>query len=66
MMATMELEKNTTNDIPIELECWMLRHGIMPIEYRESKPDIVWPDKPDDRMESKGWRPSFDGEEPPF
>ena len=66
MMATMELEKNTTSDIPIELECWMLKHGILPQEHRIAKPDIVWPAKPDDRMESKGWKPTHDGDEPPL
>ena len=27
---------------------------------------VAWPEEPDDRMESKGWRPSYEGEEPPF
>ena len=55
------------DEIPIELECWMLRHGILPKEYAEPKPDIVWPAVKEDLTKvSKGWKPSFEGEEPPF
>ena len=53
-------------DIPIELECWMLRWGVLPLEHRPSNPDIVWPEPTRDTMVSQGWKPSFDGEEPPF
>ena len=67
MMATMELEKNTTSDIPIELECWLLKHGFFEKDKGPSlHAEVAWPDKPDDKMESKGWKPSFEGEEPPF
>ena len=55
------------DEIPIELECWMLRHVILPKEYAEPKPDIVWPVVKEDLTKvSKGWKPSFEGEEPPF
>ena len=53
-------------EIPIELDCWMLKYGILPVEHLSAKPDIVWPKKPDDRLKSKGWKPSYEGEEPPF
>lgn len=53
-------------DLPIELDCWMLKWGILPKEHLPSKPDIVWPQKLDKRIESKGWMPSYEGEEPPF
>jgi hypothetical protein len=49
-------------DIPIELECWMLKWGIMPKEHLPSKPDIVWPEK---KEVYQAWKPSYDGEEPP-
>jgi len=52
--------------IPIELECWMLRWGVMPRGHFRKTPDVVWPAEKDDRMVSKGWKPSFDGEDPPF
>jgi len=55
------------DEIPIELECWMLRHGILPKEHLQPKPDIVWPVVKEDLTKvSKGWKPSFEGEEPPF
>lgn len=53
-------------EIPIELDCWMLKWGVLPREHISAKPDIVWPKKLDDRLESKGWMPSYEGEEPPF
>jgi hypothetical protein len=61
----------TTEEIPIELECWMLKHGILPAEDMRalygSKPDVVWPEEKEDLTKvSMGWKPSYDGEEPPF
>ena len=57
----------TEQELPIELECWLLRHGILPIEYLPSKPDVVWPVTKEDLTKvSKGWKPSYEGEEPPF
>lgn len=53
-------------DIPIELDCWMIKWGILPRDWLPGKPDVVWPEKKDDRLESKGWKPSYEGEEPPF
>jgi hypothetical protein len=66
----------TTEEIPIELECWMLKHGILPAEDMRalygSNSDIVWP-KEETAVEyavrtgtSMGWMPSYEGEEPPF
>jgi len=65
-----------TEEIPIELECWMLKHGILPAEDMRalygSNSDIVWP-KEETAVEyavrtgtSMGWMPSYEGEEPPF
>ena len=53
-------------EIPIELECFMLKYGILPREHRQSKPDIVWPEKKDDRMISTAWKPTEEQPEPPF
>jgi hypothetical protein len=52
-----------TIEIPIELECWMLRNGILDDDHRKSKPDVTLPPSP--RIENV-WKPSFDGEQPPF
>lgn len=53
--------------LPIELECFLLKYGMLPVEHRERKPDVVWPKKPDNRHQvSVGWKPSYAGEEPPF
>lgn len=61
------MDYQTQTEIPIELECWMLRWGILPREYLSSKPDIVWPEVKEDLTKvSKGWKPSYEGEEPPF
>ena len=60
------------SEIPIELECWMLKNGIMPIEHLPANPDIVWPAGESDHARavrtgiSNGWMPTFVGEEPPF
>lgn len=59
-------------DIPIELECWMLRWGVLPMEHLPSKPDIVRPkeETPHEHAVrtgmSMGWMPSYEGEEPLF
>lgn len=54
-------------ELPIELECWLLRHGILPKDFTKSKPDVVWPIKKEELTKvSKGWKPSYEGEEPPF
>jgi hypothetical protein len=49
----------------------MLKWGVLPREDMRSlygsKPDVVWPEVVEDlTKESKGWKPSFDGEEPPW
>jgi hypothetical protein len=66
----------TTEEIPIELECWMLKHGILPAEdmkaLHSSTPDITWPEKETPHAHAvrtgigMGWKPSYEGEEPPF
>ena len=65
------MELGMSQEIPIELECWMLKWGVLPREDMRSlygsKPDVVWPEVVEDlTKESKGWKPSFDGEEPPW
>ena len=57
----------TEQELPIELECWLLKHGILPVEYLPSKPDVVWPEIKEDLTKvSKGWKPTYEGEQPPF
>jgi hypothetical protein len=59
-------------DIPIELDCWMLRWGVLPMEHLPANPDVVWPEPESDHAKAvrtgigMGWKPSFDGEEPPY
>jgi len=58
-------------EIPIELECFMLKWGILSKEDRYTiygrKPDVVWPEVKEDLTKvSKGWKPSYEGEEPPW
>jgi len=54
-------------EIPIELECWMLKWGVMPREHLVAKPDIVWPEKETPEAyavrtgTSMGWKPSYEG-----
>ncbi len=55
-----------TTEIPIELECWMLKWGVLPKEHLPGKPDIVWPEKKENPFDYQAWKPSYDGEEPPF
>lgn len=51
--------------ISTELECFMSEIGIK--EDSPKKPDIVWPEVKEDLTKiSKGWKPSYAGEEPPF
>jgi len=58
--------------IPIELDCWMLRWGIMPIEHMPRNPDVVWAKEETAHEKAvrtgigMGWKPSYDSEEPPF
>lgn len=52
-----------TTELPIELECWLLKWGILPDEHRTRKPDIIWPEK---KEVYQAWKPSYDGEQPPF
>lgn len=54
-------------ELPIELECWLLKWGILPLEHRQRKPDVVWPVVKEDILKvSKGWKPDQPSQEPPF
>jgi len=48
------------------IESYCREWGILSKQDVRKKPDIVWPKKPSNKLESKGWTPSYDGEEPPF
>jgi len=68
----MEFGTMMIKEIPIELECWMLKNGVMPIEHMPAKPDIVWPIEETEHARalrtgvSNSWKPTFDYEQPPF
>jgi len=65
-----------TTEIPIELECWMLKWGILSKDDRVAlygiNSDVVWPkeETPHEHAVrtgiSMGWKPFYEGEEPPF
>ena len=71
----METGMQTTN-IPIALECWMLKHGVLSADDMRaiygSQSDIVRPkeETPHEHAVrtgmSMGWMPSYEGEEPLF
>lgn len=51
--------------LPIELECWLLKWGILDREDVFSMDNRVSSSKRDTTT-SQGWKPSFKGEEPPY
>jgi hypothetical protein len=53
-------------ELPIELECFLLRTGIMPVEFYRKVPDVAWPKPPSNTMVSQGWKPTEDEKDPPF
>lgn len=59
----------TTEELPIAIECFLLKYGFFESEWapgsKRNAPVAVIKEK-DDRMKSKGWMPSYDGEDPPF
>lgn len=56
-------------DLPIELECFLLKYGFFEREhapgYKAHTPVYIAEPKTDPR-DVRGWTPSFKGEEPPF
>ena len=65
----------TTEELPIELECWMLKHGIMESERSPGFTSHAKVTQPKEESEhakavrtgvSSSWRPIFSGQEPPF
>ena len=51
-------------ELPIELECWLIRHGILESEYAPiARPQ---PRKPKGNTPNPAWIPEFAGQEPPF
>ena len=53
-------------DIPTTLDIFMADMGLTAKEDLPAKPDIVWPQKKESRFDYKAWKPSYDGEQPPF
>ena len=65
----------TTEELPIELECWLIRHGIM--EPTRAPGFVSHGAAAQPKQESEhakavstgigmGWKPEFAGQEPPF
>lgn len=67
----METGMQTNQELPIELECWLIRHGILESEYAPgahlhapiARPQ---PRKPKGNTPNPAWIPEFAGQEPPF
>lgn len=59
------MQVNDDEQLPIELECWMLQWGILDREDVFSMDNRVTSPKRDTTI-SHGWKPSFKGEEPPY
>jgi len=47
------------------LEDFLNEIGVVPTSGDSQHTPVKWPDKPK-KMESKGWKPTYSGEEPPF
>ena len=64
----MELEKNMTDDmLPPALQLFLKYVGILEKEPGTGHTQVTWPEEKEDLTKvSKGWRPSYQGEEPPF
>lgn len=56
-------------DLPIELECFLLKYGFFEREHvpgrKAHAPVYIKPQEEDPRA-ARGWTPSYDGEDPPF
>ena len=60
----MEIGMQTIEEeLPIELECWLIRHGIVKAEPQSNHAPIYIEDK---EPPFEAWKPSYQGEEPPF
>ena len=71
----METGMQQPNNIPIELECWMIKHGIMESERSPGFTSHAKVTQPKDESAhakavrtgiSAAWRPVYSGQEPPF
>lgn len=58
----------TTTELPIELECFLLKYGFFEKEHAPGyKPHAPYtPPRKQVKLVSAGWYPAFKGEEPPF
>ena len=55
-------------ETPIELECWLIRHGILESEYApgaQRHAPVALTDKLT-QAATPAWKPEFKGQEPPF
>jgi hypothetical protein len=52
-----------TEQLPIELECFLLKHGFFEIDQVPGVRSQV-PVKR--QQESQGWKPAYEGDDPPF
>ena len=55
-------------ELPIELECWLIRHGILESEYAPGARRHATIAIADKIVEcaTPAWKPEFAGQEPPF
>lgn len=58
-----------TDQLPIELECFLLKYGFFEPKrapgFKAHAPVYIKEKKEDPRA-ARGWKPSYDGEDPPF
>jgi hypothetical protein len=58
---------NNNQELPIELECWLIRHGILESEYAPGAHRHAPIARPrNGNTPAPAWKPEFAGQEPPF
>ena len=53
-------------ELPIELECWLLRHGILEVDKSPGGDSHAPIYMIEEEPPFEAWKPSYEGEEPPF
>jgi hypothetical protein len=53
-------------ELPIELECWLIRHGILETNKAPGAGSHAPIYMEDEEPPFEAWKPSYLGEEPPF
>jgi len=60
----MGLKEVIAEELPIELECFLLKYGFFERQHAPGRNAPVYIAEP--KEEYVAWKPSFDGEEPTF